>query len=104
MPDWFETMEDRFWLRPDEAGGEEVWFILSALCLRRGDAVLDAPCRAGRVSLHLARAGCVVTGVDLRDTFPPGAPEVPGGRDARDLPHGRSAEYGYRPDCCENML
>jgi len=62
-------MEDRFWLHPDDVGGEEARFILSALRLRRGDAVLDAPCGAGRVSLHLARAGCVVTGIDLRDTF-----------------------------------
>jgi SAM-dependent methyltransferase len=69
MPDWFETMEDRFWLHPDDVGGEEARFILKALRLRRGEAVLDAPCGAGRVSIHLARAGCCVTGIDLRDTF-----------------------------------
>jgi SAM-dependent methyltransferase len=69
MPDWFETMEDRFWLLPDDVGGEEARFILSALHLRRGDAVLYAPCGAGRESVHLARAGCVITGIDLRDTF-----------------------------------
>jgi SAM-dependent methyltransferase len=69
MPDWFETMEDRFWLHPDVVGGEEARFILKALRLRRGDTVLDAPCGAGRVSFHLARAGCVVTGIDLRDSF-----------------------------------
>ena len=69
MPDWFETMEDRFWLHPDDVGGAEARFILKALHLRPGDAVLDAPCGAGRVSFHLARAGCVVTGIDLRRTF-----------------------------------
>jgi SAM-dependent methyltransferase len=69
MPDWFETMEDRFWLQPDDVGGEEARFILGALRLRRGDAVLDAPCGAGRVSVHLARAGCIVTGIDLRHSF-----------------------------------
>ena len=69
MPTWFETMEDRFWLQPDDVGGEEARFILGALGLRRGDAVLDAPCGAGRVSLQLARAGCVITGIDLRDSF-----------------------------------
>jgi SAM-dependent methyltransferase len=69
MPAWFETMDDRFWLHPDEVGGEEARFILDALGLRPGYAVLDAPCGAGRISLHLARAGCVVTGIDLRDTF-----------------------------------
>jgi SAM-dependent methyltransferase len=69
MPAWFETMEDRFWLHPDDVGGEEARFIVSALSLRPGDAVLDAPCGAGRISLHLAEAGCIVSGVDLRATF-----------------------------------
>ena len=69
MSDWFETMEDQFWLHPDEVGQREAQFVLKALHLRRGDAVLDAPCGAGRVSFHLARAGCVVTGLDLRETF-----------------------------------
>jgi 2-polyprenyl-3-methyl-5-hydroxy-6-metoxy-1,4-benzoquinol methylase len=69
MRDWFETMEDRFWLHPDNVGGGEARFIQKALRLHRGDEVLDAPCGAGRVSFHLARAGCVVTGIDLRDSF-----------------------------------
>ncbi len=69
MSDWFETMDDGFWLHPDEVGQKEAEFILKALHLRRGDAVLDAPCGAGRVSFHLARAGCVVTGFDLRCAF-----------------------------------
>jgi SAM-dependent methyltransferase len=66
---WFETMEDRLWLHPDDVGDEEARFILGALGLCPGAAVLDAPCGAGRVTLHLARAGCVVTGIDLRDSF-----------------------------------
>jgi SAM-dependent methyltransferase len=69
MDDWFETMEERFWLHPDHVGGGEAQFILKALGLHRGDEVLDAPCGAGRVSFHLAQAGCVVTGIDLRDAF-----------------------------------
>jgi SAM-dependent methyltransferase len=69
MADWFETMEERFWLHPDEVGEREAQFILRALHLRHGDALLDAPCGAGRVSIHLARAGCVVTGFDLREAF-----------------------------------
>jgi SAM-dependent methyltransferase len=69
MPDWFEMMEDRFWLHPDSVGEGEARFILKALHLRRGDTVLDAPCGAARVSFHLTRAGCIVTGIDLRDTF-----------------------------------
>jgi hypothetical protein len=52
VPDWLETMEDRFWPQPDESGGEEARLIPSALRLSRGDPVQDAPCGAGRVSLY----------------------------------------------------
>lgn len=62
-------MADRLWLPPDEVGEEEARFVLKALHLRPGDTVLDAPCGAGRVAVHLARAGCFVTGLDLRARF-----------------------------------
>ena len=42
MDQWFETLEDRFWLRPDEIGAEEAKFIKRALRLRSGQKVLDA--------------------------------------------------------------
>jgi len=67
--EWFETFDERLWLRSDESGEEEARFIRDALKLRRGAAVLDAPCGAGRVAVHLARFGCRVTGVDLRELF-----------------------------------
>ncbi len=69
MLKWFETLADEHWLPPDEQGAEEAQFIMRALRLRKGKAVLDAPCGAGRVSVHLAHRGCQVTGVDLRRTF-----------------------------------
>jgi SAM-dependent methyltransferase len=69
MRNWYETVEERYWLHPDEVGGEEARFIVKVLRLRRGDSVLDAPCGAGRVSIHLARAGLAVTGLDLRNGF-----------------------------------
>ena len=69
MPDWFETMEERHWLLPDEEGEEEARFIKKALRLRKGQRVLDAPCGAGRIAFHLACQGCAVTGVDLRSKF-----------------------------------
>ena len=69
MPDWFETMDDDLWLRPDEVGQDEAHFLKDALHLRQGQAVLDAPCGAGRIAVHLARAGCHVTGYDLREAF-----------------------------------
>jgi SAM-dependent methyltransferase len=67
--DWFETLDDRVWLSPDEMGAEEARFIRRALRLRKGDAVLDAPCGPGRIAFHLARTGCRVTGVDIRPQF-----------------------------------
>ncbi len=69
MPEWFETLADAHWLPPDDQGVEEARFIMRALRLRKGKAVLDAPCGAGRVCVHLAHRGCLVTGVDLRRTF-----------------------------------
>jgi len=69
MLQWFETMPDRFWLRPDTEGQAEAQFVRKALHLRRGMRVLDAPCGAGRVAIHLALAGCAVTGIDLRPRF-----------------------------------
>ena len=69
MPDWFETMDDAFWLPSDDVGEREAQFVRKAMHLRRRDAVLDAPCGAGRVSFHLARSGCIVTGCDLRRAF-----------------------------------
>lgn len=69
MPHWFETMEERHWLLPDEEGEKEAQFIKKALRLRKGQRVLDAPCGAGRIAFHLACKGCTVTGVDLRPAF-----------------------------------
>jgi len=69
MSDWFEKMEEHLWLLPDEEGEEEARFIKKALRLRKGQRVLDAPCGAGRIAFHLARAGCAVTCVDLRAQF-----------------------------------
>ncbi|MCJ7645339.1 class I SAM-dependent methyltransferase [bacterium] len=62
-------MEEHLWLLPDEKGEEEARFIKKALRLRKGQRVLDAPCGAGRITFHLAGAGCAVTGVDLRPQF-----------------------------------
>lgn len=106
MPAWFETLDDRMWLRPDEGGEAEADFIRRALHLRRGQTVLDAPCGAGRVSLPLARRGIRVVGVDLRPTFLKRA-----GRRARretlplelrhqDLRHARFEEGTYHAVFC----
>jgi cyclopropane fatty-acyl-phospholipid synthase-like methyltransferase len=46
-----------------------VSFLLRALCLKPGSRILDIPCGDGRLSLHLARAGMKVTGIDLNRGF-----------------------------------
>ncbi len=66
---WFETVEDRVWLPPDDQGKEEAQLIRRLLKLRRGQRVLDAPCGAGRIAYHIARAGLDVEGLDIRDQF-----------------------------------
>ena len=67
--EWFADYPRHYKVKPDDTGADEATFIRKALRLRAGDAVLDAPCGAGRVSVHLARAGMHVTGVDLTPTY-----------------------------------
>lgn len=70
VPDnWFETVADRVWLPPDTQGEEEARLIRRLLRLRRGQRVLDAPCGAGRIAIHMARAGLEVDGIDIREPF-----------------------------------
>ncbi|MFH1220974.1 MAG: class I SAM-dependent methyltransferase [Candidatus Eisenbacteria bacterium] len=69
MAEWFHELSDDLWLRPDEDGDEEARFVRRALRLRRRHRVLDAPCGAGRLAIHLALAGCVVTCLDIRPQF-----------------------------------
>ena len=67
--DWFKTLHEGFWLRPDEGGEEEADFLRRTLRIRKGQRVLDAPCGAGRVAYHLARHGVEVVGIDLQPAF-----------------------------------
>ena len=69
MKDWYHTFAEDLWLKPDDVGIEEATFVKKALRLRRGQSVLDAPCGAGRIAIHLAHAGCHVTGIDLKRAF-----------------------------------
>lgn len=68
-PDWHQSYFGAEWLRiatgvtaPDAE--REMDFAVSALGLRPGDSVVDAPCGHGRHSVTLARRGFRVTGVD----------------------------------------
>ena len=70
MAEWFEDYADKgFGLKSDETGEDEAGFITRVLRLQKGQSVLDAPCGAGRISVHLAKAGCRVTGLDLTEAF-----------------------------------
>ena len=67
--EWYETFEKGWWLKGDNTGADEAAAIKRLLRLRKGQAVLDAPCGAGRISFHLAKAGCRVVGVDRMPVF-----------------------------------
>ncbi len=67
--DWFDTLHDDLWLRPDEGGEAEAEALRRMLRIRKGQRLLDAPCGAGRVALPLARHGVQVVGLDLRRAF-----------------------------------
>jgi SAM-dependent methyltransferase len=69
LKDWTKTFAEDLWLKPDDVGAEEAAFIARALHLRPGQAVLDAPCGAGRIAIHIAQLGCSVTGIDFRASF-----------------------------------
>lgn len=69
MKDWTKSFAENLWLKPDESGAEDAAFIRQAIQLHKGSRVLDAPCGAGRIAIHLAHAGCVVTGIDLSASF-----------------------------------
>ena len=69
MPEWFEQFDDRLWLKEDEGAEEDARLIRRMLHLRKGQRVLDAPCGAGRITVHLARAGLAVTGLDRNPRF-----------------------------------
>ena len=69
MSEWIETIDERLWLHPDDTGEDGAWFIMQALGLQPGMRVLDAPCGAGRIAVHLAKAGCRLTGIDRNPRF-----------------------------------
>jgi len=69
MTEWIETIDERLWLHPDETGEDDARFIMTALGLQPGRRVLDAPCGAGRIAVHLAKAGCHMTGIDRNPRF-----------------------------------
>lgn len=69
MSDWFETIDECLWLHPDETGEDDAQFIIRTMGLQPGMRVLDAPCGAGRIAIHLAKAGCHMTGIDRNPRF-----------------------------------
>lgn len=67
--EWFADYPRHYHLKPDDSGVEEAAFIRTILDLRDGQAVLDAPCGAGRISAPLAQMGLRVTGADLTRSY-----------------------------------
>ncbi|MBN2565270.1 MAG: class I SAM-dependent methyltransferase [Candidatus Eisenbacteria bacterium] len=72
MKHWTDTFFAGFWGEMQrgtpmvDTAPDEARTIRHILRLRAGSRVADIPCGDGRIALELARAGCVVTGVDRR--------------------------------------
>lgn len=73
MEAWWEEFFRGPWERiqlegyPEERTNEEVSFLVDALRLLPGAAVLDVPCGEGRHSIELARRGYRPTGIDFNE-------------------------------------
>lgn len=67
--EWFSDYPKHYYLKPDDTGAEEARFLQKVLHLKKGHAVLDAPCGAGRITVCLAKAGIAVTGLDLAPSY-----------------------------------
>ncbi len=67
--DWFSKVPDELWLKPESEAFGDSDVIWQALSLSPGERVLDCPCGDGRVGVHLAKRGALVTGVDLNPRF-----------------------------------
>lgn len=67
--DWFHHYHEELWLKGDDTGIQDAQFIMNVLDLNAGDKILDIPCGAGRVAVHLAKAGYQITGIDLNANF-----------------------------------
>jgi SAM-dependent methyltransferase len=59
------ALESQRSMYPPEHTAADASFLEKVLCLGPGAKVADVPCGNGRISLELARRGCLVTGVDL---------------------------------------
>jgi SAM-dependent methyltransferase len=70
MADWTDRFFTGSWMTlqrraySEEETAAQARFLGRALRLRKGSRVADVPCGDGRISLELARVGCLVTGVD----------------------------------------
>ena len=74
-PEWYRSFFGKDYLDvyghllTDERSEAEAAFVIRALDLKQGDRVLDLCCGTGRHSVPLARAGLVVTGLDMSEEY-----------------------------------
>jgi biotin carboxylase/SAM-dependent methyltransferase len=67
--EWFRLIPDEQWLKSEEEAVADADSIWRALALASGMDVLDCPCGDGRVSMHLAKRGVRITGIDINPRF-----------------------------------
>ena len=67
--EWFRKLPDKEWLLPEEVTEKEGKEIADLFFTHEGMKVFDCPCGDGRISIHLARKGASVTGIDINPRF-----------------------------------
>ena len=67
--EWFKTFPDDHWLFSEEKAVADGTAAAEHLITHPGMKVFDCPCGDARVSIHLAKKGAIVTGLDLNPRF-----------------------------------
>jgi len=67
--DFFPAFRPFFDIITAKDTAAEVSYIAKKLQLKKGSRFLDCPCGIGRISIHLAKKGIRVTGVDITESY-----------------------------------
>ena len=66
---WYKEVPDYAWFLPEDRAEREGKEVADHFFTHPGMTVFDCPCGDGRISIHLARRGASVTGIDMNPRF-----------------------------------
>lgn len=69
QPDWPLCLREDEWLKDEDVTQREAEEIWQALALQPGIDIFDCPCGDARISIHFARKGARVYGLDINQHF-----------------------------------